>query len=164
LRELSAVLQDAVTPHVEVKGLSSSGGRQTIRVDVHLKEALLATLKDLARDSKSMPFLAGAPFGAPKLSDMSGATVHTTLTIDHGHYTQLRVPLRDLFALDAHPARNDPKPGDLGRSAIVLDVNDRVAPVTAPPSSQVSDVDVAGLLQNAFQQLTAGFFGGSFRA
>ena len=59
------------------------------------------------------------------------------------------MPFAGLAALDAHPSSVVPP---LGRSAIVLQLDDSAAPVSAP--TNVSSFDIASLLDPFIQQFS----------
>lgn len=93
----------------------------------------------------------GLPAGPiPKgdaLAGVSDMTLSATLTITMGHDTKLSVPFAGFGALDAHPS-NAVQP--LGKSALVLHLDDSTAPVSAP--TNVSAFDIGALLNQLSRQ------------
>ena len=93
----------------------------------------------------------GLPAGPiPKgdaLAGVSDKTLSATLTITMGHDTKPSVPFAGFGALDAHPS-NAVQP--LGKSALVLHLDDSTAPVSAP--TNVSAFDIGALLNQLSRQ------------
>jgi hypothetical protein len=160
LRKLLDLVKASVKPHVTWTDLNHSGAVRTVGVDVRPKEAAAAAWTALFAHRAAFPFMHGVTAYDPKhLADLSNAVVHGALTIDHGHYTRLRLPFGDLLALKAHPAPTDPKPAELGKSAVLLDIADAAAPVVAPAERDISSVNVATLIEGFMTSIGEAFQG-----
>ncbi len=149
--KLGKDLQAAITPNIGLSDLGATGDTRNVSIDIKVKQALTAVLGVLDSDAATLGLPAGLIPKADALNDVSDATLSAKLTITRGHYTRLAVPIAGLAALDAHPAKPVPP---LGKSAIVLDIDDSAAPVTAP--ANVSSFDIGALLDPIVKQLGAG--------
>lgn len=134
-------LRGAIRPHVGLRDLGASGSTRHVSVDVQVKDAVIAGLGVLRANAARLGIPAAAVPSADKLEGLSSKTLSAVLTIKGGHYTELSVPLAGLAALDAHPSTPVPA---LGRSALLVELNDRASAVVAP--TDVSSFDVGSLI------------------
>ena len=132
-------LRSAVEPHARLTDLGSDDGVRRVTVEVDVRQLLLAVSGTLA---SSLP--QAQDLDADVVSD---ATVTGTLTIDHGHYRRLELPMAELAELAEKATAGQPHVGD---SALVVELDDTVASVEPP--SRVADLDLVQLLGNAHAQ------------
>jgi hypothetical protein len=156
MKTFLASLKGAITPRVTLSDLTQTGKSRTVNVDVQAKAAIGAGLAVLQTNRKlfGLPDSVKLP-AASDLTDMTSSKVRAVLTIDNGHYTKLRIPTGQIEALDGKPDPTDPTPADLGVSALVLDVTDAAAPVTAPTPDTVSSFDLGQIVDMVLNALAA---------
>lgn len=138
---LAQQLRGAIKPHVGLRDLGASGSTRHVSVDIQVKDAVLAALEVLRTNAGRLGIPAAAVPTPDKLDALSSKTLSATLTIRDGHYTELAVPLAGLAALEAHPT--EPVPA-FGKSALLVELDDRAGAVVAP--TNVSTFDVGALI------------------
>ena len=114
--------------------------RGWVRVEVDVKRLLQAVASTAGTDVAD----------AADLDGLSDETVSGTITIEDGHYRRLELPLSELVDLVEDPAVETP---DLGDSALVVELDDRVEQVEAP--TRVTELDLLELLGSASGPQTA---------
>ena len=147
--KLGKDLQAAITPNIGLTILGATGDTRNVSIDIKVKQALTAVLGVLDTDAATFGLPPGLLPKGDALKDVSDKTLSATLTITRGHYTKIAVPFAGLAALDAHLSSAVPP---LGKSAIVLQLDDSAGPVSAP--TNVSSFDIASLLDQFIQRFS----------
>ena len=147
--KLGKDLQAAITPNIGLTDLGATGDTRNVSIGIKVKQSLKAVLGVLDSDAATLGLPPGLIPKGDALKDVSDKTLSATLTITRGHYTKLSVPFAGLAALDAHPSSAVPP---LGKSAIVLQLDDSAEPVSAP--TNVSSFDIGSLLDQFIQRFS----------
>jgi len=135
LGEIRSKILAAVSANTTTTSSAGPDGAVLIAVKVNARAAVQGVLDALA----GLPGPAAAELASARaqLAQVPDGTLDGTVTIKDGHYTRVAVDLHSLAVLSKDA---DAMKGTVG-TELVVDVNDRATPITAPNGDQVVQLD-----------------------
>ena len=135
LADIRSKIIAAVTANTTSTSSVGHDGEVLISVRVAVRGALQGLLDALA----GLPGLGAGPLASARaqLAQVPEGTLNGTVTIAKGHYTRVGVDLHSLAVLSRDPSAISGTEG----TQLVVDIDDRAAPVTAPTGDQVVQLD-----------------------